>query len=93
MRPILLLGLILLLPLTSQAAWNLTPHPANTLQVSEGTSLEQAVTEVQREHGGRILSAETVDEAGQQVHLIKVLTPDNNVRTLRIPAKGNGNDR
>jgi uncharacterized membrane protein YkoI len=52
-------------------------------------TLEQAVAQVRRETGGRILQAETVQEQGRRVHRIKVLTPQRSVRTLRIDA-GNG---
>jgi len=52
-------------------------------------TLEQAVAQVRRETGGRILQAETVQEQGRRVHRIKVLTPQQSVRTVRIDA-GNG---
>jgi hypothetical protein len=47
-----------------------------------GKSLDQAVRDVKRQTGGRILSAET---QGNE-HRIKVLTPDNRVRIVRVPA-------
>lgn len=49
-------------------------------------SLEQAVAQVRRDTGGRILAAQTVQENGRTVHVIKVLTPDRSVRTVRVPA-------
>lgn len=52
-------------------------------------TLEQAVAQVRRETGGRILAAETVQENGRRVHRIKVLTPERSVRTLRVEV-GNG---
>ena len=85
----LLLCLALLLPLAAQSAWSLG-QPGVALQaVSQGNgiSLEQAAAQVQQQHGGRILSAETVQENGRQVHLIKVLTADHQVRTVRVPAR------
>ncbi len=45
-------------------------------------SLSQAVERAKRQHGGRIVSAET---RGKN-HVIKVLTRDNKVRTVRYPA-------
>lgn len=51
-----------------------------------GTSLDHAVAQVRRETGGRILSAETVEKKGKRVHRIKVLTADNKVRIVRVPA-------
>lgn len=49
-------------------------------------TLEQAVAQVRRETGGRILAAETVQENGRRVHRIKVLTPERSVRTVRVDA-------
>lgn len=54
---------------------------------SEGITLDQAVRQVRRATGGRILSAETVSVDGRRVHRIKVLTPDHRVRTIRIRAE------
>lgn len=83
-----LLSLLLLLPLTAPAAVSLEGRPMVTQQVSQASDngLDEAVARVQKEQGGRILSAETVQEEGRRVHVIKVLTPDNSVRTLRIDA-------
>jgi uncharacterized membrane protein YkoI len=52
-----------------------------------GSSLDQAVEQVRRETGGRILSAETVRQNGKQVHRIKVLTRDRRVKVIRVPAE------
>lgn len=52
----------------------------------KGTSLDAAVTQVKRDTGGRILSAQTVNKGGSRVHRIKVLTPDNRVRIVNINA-------
>ena len=48
-------------------------------------SLNQAVEEVRRRYQGRIVSAETKVQNGQEVHEIKVLTSDGKVKTERIP--------
>lgn len=56
---------------------------ASTLQ-SGGPSLSQAVAQVRRQYGGRILSAETERRGNREVHVIKVLTKDNKVRTVRV---------
>ncbi|HEY9147538.1 MAG TPA: hypothetical protein VIQ22_00900 [Gammaproteobacteria bacterium] len=52
-----------------------------------GMSLDQAVAQVRRETGGRILSAETVRANGRKVHRIKVLTDGNKVRIIHKPAE------
>jgi uncharacterized membrane protein YkoI len=51
-----------------------------------GISLDAAVAKVRRETGGRILSAETVNQGGRRVHRIKVLTPDKRVRIINVDA-------
>jgi uncharacterized membrane protein YkoI len=53
---------------------------------SRGMSLEEAVRQVRRQYGGRIVSAETRGSGDRRVHVIKVLTKDGRVRTVRIPA-------
>jgi uncharacterized membrane protein YkoI len=50
-------------------------------------SLDTAVSQVKRDTGGRILSAETVNKNGRRIHRIKVLTPDNRVRIVNINAQ------
>lgn len=82
-----LLPLLLLIPLYAYAAVPAAGHAAALQRVSDTTvSLEQAVAQVQAEHGGRILAAETVVEQGKAVHVIKLLTPTHSVRTVRVPA-------
>lgn len=53
---------------------------------SRGISLEEAVRRVRRQYDGRIVSAETRGSGERRVHVIKVLTKDGRVRTVRIPA-------
>ena len=82
-------ALLLLLALGANAAlagpaWQ-DREPITVAQASS-MSLDQAVAKVRRETGGRILSAETVSENGKKVHRIKVLTKDNKVRVITIPA-------
>jgi len=48
--------------------------------------LSQAVDDVRRETGGRILSARTVRKNGLFVHRIKVLTPDKRVVIYEVDA-------
>lgn len=82
MRPwFFLLLLTLALPAAPAAA-------AQRVAAVTGITLEQAVAQVRRDTGGRILAAETVQENGRRVHRIKVLTPDNSVRMLSIDAGG-----
>jgi uncharacterized membrane protein YkoI len=49
-------------------------------------SLDDAVAQVRRETGGRVLSAKTIREKGIFVHRIKVLTPQKQVQIHEIEA-------
>lgn len=85
-------ALILLFAVMADGAIAASPWSAEGLRpVAErggsGMSLDQAVQQVRRDTGGRILQAETVQEGGRTVHRIKVLTPDHRVRIIRIPAR------
>lgn len=51
---------------------------------SGGPSLSQAVAQVQRQYGGRVLDAKTERRGNREVHVIKVLTRDNKVKTVRV---------
>lgn len=54
---------------------------------AKGKSLEQAIEQVRKQTGGRILDASTVDKNGKRVHQVKVLTPDGRVKVITIPAE------
>jgi hypothetical protein len=47
-------------------------------------SLDQAAREAARQYDAKILSARTIDEGGREVHVIKLLTRDGIVKTVRI---------
>ena len=49
-------------------------------------SLDEAVEQVRRETGGRVLSAKTINQSGVLVHRIKVLTPQKQVQIHEIEA-------
>ena len=52
-----------------------------------GKSLAEAVEQVRRQYGGRIISAETQVSGGREVHVIKVLTDDGKVKTVRVQGR------
>jgi hypothetical protein len=52
-----------------------------------GESLNSAVARIRKQTGGRVLSAETKNEAGVQVHYIRVLTRDGKVKRFRVVAQ------
>jgi uncharacterized membrane protein YkoI len=55
-----------------------------------GVSLNEAVQQVKHQTGGRVLSAETVNQGGRTVHRIKVLTPSGQVRVVVVDAQSRG---
>ena len=63
---------------------------AGAPNVTVAASLNEAVQQVQRETGGRVLSADTVNQGGRTVHRIKVLTPSGQVRIVTIDAQSKG---
>jgi uncharacterized membrane protein YkoI len=60
----------------------------DTAAAQRAISVRDAVERVQRETGGRILSAETVQIGRQRIYRVKVLTPDGRVRVISVPAAG-----
>jgi uncharacterized membrane protein YkoI len=54
------------------------------LAQSNGVSLSQAIEQVRRQTGGQILSAETRVQGGREVHHIKVLINNKQVKTYKI---------
>ena len=63
---------------------------AGAPNVTFAASLNEAVQQVQRETGGRVLSADTGDQGGRTVHRIKVLTPSGQMRIVTIDAQARG---
>lgn len=59
--------------------------PATPL-AADRVSLAEAVKQVRKRYGGRILSAETRGSGASRVHVIKVLTEKGRVQTVRIKA-------
>ena len=67
-------------------------HEARPIVVAQnnGKSLSEAVEQVRRQTGGRILSAETKISGGREVHHIKVLTKDGKVKTHKVQGRKRG---
>ena len=60
-------------------------RPDATMRQGRCPSLSQAVEQVRRQYNGRIVGAETRVSGGREIHIIKVLTNDGTVKTVRIP--------
>ena len=100
--PVAAIILVLLLAVGTPSAYaqsDWAPQNLRHSQLSEeraeqggsyGVTLEQAVQQVRRRSGGRILSAETVSQDGRPVHRIKVMTPQHHVKVYYVDAEANG---
>jgi hypothetical protein len=51
-------------------------------------TLDEAARQAARQHNAKIISARTVQEGKQRVHVIKLLTKDGVVKTVRVPVRG-----
>jgi hypothetical protein len=67
-----------------------TPPAFEALQQCNGITLSQAVEQVRRQYNGRIVSAETQVSGSCETHVIKVLTQDGKVKTVRVAGKRRG---
>jgi hypothetical protein len=50
-------------------------------------SLDEAARQVAKQYDAKVLSAQTVQEGQRRVHVIKLLTKDGVVKTVRIPVR------
>jgi outer membrane lipoprotein-sorting protein len=50
-------------------------------------SLDEAAQQAARQYNAKVLSAQTVQEGNRRVHVIKLLTKDGVVKTVRIPVR------
>jgi uncharacterized membrane protein YkoI len=62
---------------------------AATVTVSAwAITLEEAARRVAEEYDAQVVSAQTVERDGRRIHVIRILTKDGVVRTVRVPADG-----
>ena len=50
-------------------------------------TLDDAARQAARQHNAKVLSARTVQEGNRRVHVIKLLTKDGVVKTVRVPVR------
>ncbi len=84
MRLLLILAFVVLgaaLPLPQEAH---AREPGIVLAQGNCKSLSQAIEQVRRQTGGKILSAQTRIQGDREVHHIKVLINDKQVKTIRV---------
>jgi uncharacterized membrane protein YkoI len=91
LKPSTLLLLAVLSPALAAATTEAAAGPYPYLVVRRGDdvgiSLDQAVQQVRRETGGRVLSADRITQGGRAAYRIKVLTPSGHVRVVVIDAQ------
>ena len=63
------------------------PESPGSFLTASGISLDQAVAKVRSRYGGRVISAETRGRNGKRVHVIKVLSDEGRVRTVKVDAE------
>ena len=51
-------------------------------------TLDEAASQAARQHNAKVLSAHTEQDGKQRVHVIRLLTSDGVVKTVRIPVRG-----
>jgi hypothetical protein len=51
-------------------------------------SLREVAERVAREHNAKVVSARVVERGGQRFYVIRILTRDGVIRTIRVPAGG-----
>jgi uncharacterized membrane protein YkoI len=59
---------------------------ALTLVHAREISAQEAVSQVQHDTSGKVLSVQTLDMGKRKVYRIKVLTRDGQVRVVEVPA-------
>ncbi len=88
---LILCGVLVSMPVAAQrySLRELAPLNQQRMVLAQGggESLNSAVSRIRKQTGGRVLSAETREENGQQVHYIRVLTQNGKVKNIRIVAQ------
>lgn len=85
MKLVKLTVLTMFVALAAPVTLRAEPPPAELrLAQAGGKSLEDAIRSVQRQHGGRIVSASTSVRNGREIHTVRVLTANGDVRTVRV---------
>lgn len=63
------------------------PHERITQAEGQAMSLDAAVAMVRARFGGKIIGASTTHQRGRTVHVIKLLSDEGRVRTVRVDAQ------
>jgi len=82
--PLLLGAFCMAAPLAAQPPRRVPPAEFARPPARAASDLDDAVAAVRERVGGRVLSAETQEEGGRRLHVIRVLTPDGRVRRVQV---------
>jgi uncharacterized membrane protein YkoI len=93
-RQALVLGLLGLTPLSQagslspfETGGSAQPGPvAPVAEAHDGISLDEAVSRAERQYHARVVRADVQDEDGRKVYVLKLLSDDGRVFTVRIDA-------
>lgn len=55
--------------------------------MSWAQSLDEAARQAAKQHNAKVISAQTVQQGNRRVHVIKLLTKDGVVKTVRVPVR------
>ena len=84
----LALGLLATLAAPASAVAQPEPRAPAMIRLAKGEmNLDQAVAMVRKRYGGKVISAETVSDGGKTTHVIKLLSDQGRVRTVRVDAE------
>lgn len=85
---VLTLGLQTVLAAPANTAIADPAGSARSLRLAaSGVSLDEAVAMVRNRYGGKVIGADTVEEHGRTVHVIKLLSDKGRVRTVKVDAE------
>lgn len=80
-----LLSGLMTLPVQAEPQGKREPRgPSSAPQ--EGISLDEAVDRAQRRYNARVVRAETREDGGRRVHVLRLLSDDSRVWTVRVDA-------
>lgn len=55
------------------------------VMAAEAITLQQAARQVARQYDGKVVAARTIEQNGRRIHIIRVVTKQGVVKTVRIP--------
>ena len=71
----------------SQPAGAAVAEPALAAAIRDGISLDEAVSRAERQYRARVVRTDVQDEDGRKVYVLKLLSEDGRVFTVRIDAQ------